>query len=114
MVLAALSTAASLPWNGCPFLAVASVFSAAGFLVAACLLVVWAWSCAGATATAAASRVISPNFRIEFRILMVICWLVVPITLAIPTTQDKTSKGFFSYGARPRTHSGQPRYLAKP
>src|ERR1035441_5978661 len=73
MVLAALSTAARLPWKGCAdfFFAVESFLTGAACFAAAGLLVVCARSCTGMPAIAAASTPTAPTLNIDLSITFV-------------------------------------------
>src|ERR1035441_1671824 len=72
MVLATLSTAASFPRKGCaPFFLVAGSFLAtAAFLSAVGTLVLWARSCAGVPARAAARRLKAAIFNTDLIIVI--------------------------------------------
>src|ERR1035438_8337832 len=72
MVLATLSTAASLPRKGCAafFLVAGSFFATAAFLSAAGTLVLWARSCAGVPTRAAARRLKAAIFNTDLIIVI--------------------------------------------
>src|ERR1035438_5776015 len=95
MVLATLSTAASFPRKGCgPFFLVAGSFLAtAAFFSAAGTLVLWARSCAGVPAKAAARRLKAALFNTDLIIVIdvSICSIRQPIATKLPAAEKKAA-----------------------